>query len=195
LVNYENKVINFESASKVISKPWLIGFTEAEQNSKFSVYFNKKNKLAQTEFIINTNKHDYLVLLAIKRILHIPNKLNKINNYSLQIKTQNARSLSNIVNYYKSCFKGFKSLEFKLWSKIIYYKNKLKLEKVERLYKIILNLQNKKSSSCLYNIPKPHQQPKQKTASLYNLNINKNSNRAFSTSGKILTKNTNKNFR
>ena len=60
---------------------------------------------------------DEIVLISIKHLLHIPNKIIKINNNFVILKTTNSRSILNIINYFKNSFKGIKSLEFKLWCK------------------------------------------------------------------------------
>lgn len=48
------------------------------------------------------------------------------------LSTKNSRTISNIVKLFNSKFKGMKSLEFKLWQKANYYKDK-NLKKFSKL--------------------------------------------------------------
>ena len=74
----DNNVTNFETASKVMSKPWLIGFTESQ--GWFYLIAKSSDRLVHAFEI--TQKLDKIVLLAIKYILGInPQGTNLINKY------------------------------------------------------------------------------------------------------------------
>ena len=109
----ENNVSNFESASKIVSKAWLVGFTEAEG----SFYLVAKSQTRLVHAFEITQKLDKIVLIAIKHILGISTnvKVTKLGTYS--IVTTNSRAIENIINYYKNTMKGMKSLEYRIWSR------------------------------------------------------------------------------
>jgi hypothetical protein len=111
---------NNEEIKEVITKAWLVGFVEAAGNFVILENYGR----FKTEFKIYLHQ-DVFLLYLIKRVLHIKNniKFNKnINMFSLS--TNNSRSISNIIESFKNKFKGMKSLEFKLWQKANYYKDK-----------------------------------------------------------------------
>lgn len=108
-----NKVSDFETASKVMSKLWLIGFTEAE--GSFYLVNKSENRLVHAFEI--TQKLDEIVLIAIKYLLHISTNVQykKAGYYSLV--TTNSRAIENIIQYYKNTMKGMKSVEYRIWSR------------------------------------------------------------------------------
>jgi len=94
-------------AQKVMSKPWLIGFVEAE--GSFYLVYKEANRIVHGFGI--TQKLDVVVLEAIRHILHISTKVvykNKYNHYMLD--TTNSRAISNVSNYFLSTMKGMKVL-------------------------------------------------------------------------------------
>lgn len=108
-----NNVFNYETVSKVRSKAWLIGFTEAE--GSFYLVQKTTNRLVHAFEI--TQKLDSIVLIAIKHILGISSKvlLKKTNYYS--ISTTNSRAIEKIIKYFSNTMKGLKSLEYRIWSR------------------------------------------------------------------------------
>ena len=114
-----NKVSNFENASKVMSKSWLIGFTEAEG----SFYLVSKSSTRIVHAFEITQKLDEIVLLAIKYILHISTNVQFKKAGYYTIVTTNSRAIENIIQYYKNTMKGMKSVEYRIWSRS-YVKNK-----------------------------------------------------------------------
>lgn len=106
----DNTISNFENASKVMSKPWLIGFTEAE--GSFYLVAKSKDKLVHAFEI--TQKKDKIVLLAIKYILHINTKVQFKKSGYYTIVTTNSRAIENIIKYYGNTMKGIKSLEYRI---------------------------------------------------------------------------------
>jgi hypothetical protein len=115
----DNKVSNFESASKVISKAWLVGFTEAE--GSFYLVEKSSNRLVHAFEI--TQKLDKIVLTGIKYILGISTNVKVTKLGTCALVTTNSRAIENIIEYYKNTMKGLKSFEFNLWSRS-YYKTK-----------------------------------------------------------------------
>lgn len=109
----DNKVLNFESASKVISKPWLIGFTEAEG----SFYLVSKDKTRIVHGFEITQKLDKIVLIAIKYILGISTQVQDKKAGYFSIVTTNSRAIENIIKFYKHTMKGIKSLEYRIWAR------------------------------------------------------------------------------
>ena len=72
----DNNVTNLESASKVMSKPWLIGFTEAK--GSFYLVAKSANRLVHAFEI--TQGLDRIVYIAIKYILGISTNVKTFNN-------------------------------------------------------------------------------------------------------------------
>lgn len=102
-----------------MTKPWLIGFTEAEG----SFYLVKKSESRLVHAFEITQKLDEIVLLAIKYILHISTKVHYKKAGYYTIVTTNSRAIENIIIYYKNTMKGMKSVEYRIWSRS-YVKNK-----------------------------------------------------------------------
>ena len=72
----------------------------------------------------------------------IPNSI-KLNNNCYILTTKNTRAILNVVNFFNQKFKVIKSLEFKLWSKAKFYNDKGKINKVFKIYKILVKLRKK----------------------------------------------------
>jgi hypothetical protein len=103
-----NIVSNSNDANKVMSKAWLIGFTEAEG----SFYLVNKSKDRIVHGFEITQKLDLIVLSAIGYILGIKTS-NKKTYFT--VVTTNSRSIENIIKYYNNTMKGMKSFEFRVW--------------------------------------------------------------------------------
>ena len=103
-----NLVSNTYEANMVMSKAWLIGFTEAEG----SFYLVNKSNCRIVHGFEITQKLDLIVLSAIGYILGI--KTYSKNTYHTVV-TTNSRSIENIINYYNNTMKGMKSFEFRVW--------------------------------------------------------------------------------
>lgn len=108
IINY--KVYNTHDATLVISKYWLVGFTEAEG----SFYLVSKTSTRIVHAFEITQKLDIIVLEAISRILGI--SVSKKKTYN-SIVTTNSRAISNIIDYYSNTMKGIKSVEFRIWAR------------------------------------------------------------------------------
>lgn len=94
----------------VISKAWLVGFTEAEG----SFYLVLKGTERLVHAFELTQKQDRIVLEGIAKILHM-NVTDK-KTYSTVV-TYNKTTILHIIDYYRDTMKGMKSLEFRIWSR------------------------------------------------------------------------------
>nr|QBM09693.1 hypothetical protein [Dactylella sp.] len=122
-VNYE--VNNTNDAKSVMSKYWLIGFTEAEG----SFYLVSKDSTRIVHAFEITQKLDPIVLKSIAYILGI--NISKKKTYYTAV-TTNSRAISNIIDYYNNTMKGMKAVEFKIWARS-YVKDKGNYEKLRKL--------------------------------------------------------------
>jgi len=111
---------------------WLVGFTEAEG----SFYLVNKTSSRIVHAFEITQKLDFIVLKAISLILGI--KLVKKSTYNTVV-TTNSRAIENIISYFESCFKGMKSVEYRIWARS-YVKHKGNYEKLSKIREIIRNL-------------------------------------------------------
>jgi hypothetical protein len=105
-VNYSIK--STYDAKSIMSKYWLIGFTEAEG----SFYIVKKSTTRLVHAFEITQKLDIIVLESIAHILGI-SVINK-KTYNTVV-TTNSRAIKNIIEYYKNSMKGMKALEYRIW--------------------------------------------------------------------------------
>ena len=100
-----------ETVSGVMSKAWLVGFTE----SKGSFYIVKKDaKRMSHAFEITQKKEDQIVLKAISLILDANFQVKQTH---ASVNTTNKKSIDFIVVYFQKTMKGVKSLEFSIWSR------------------------------------------------------------------------------
>lgn len=105
-----NLVSNTNEANIVMSKAWLIGFTEAEG----SFYLVNKTNCRIVHGFEITQKLDLIVLSAIGYILGIKT-YSKHTHYT--VVTTNSRSIENIIKYFNNTMKGMKSFEFRVWAR------------------------------------------------------------------------------
>jgi len=130
-----------------MSKPWLIGFVEAE--GSFYLVYKEANRIVHGFGI--TQKLDVVVLEAIRHILHISTKVvykNKYNHYMLD--TTNSRAISNVSNYFLSTMKGMKSVEYRIWSRS-FNNHKGDFEKLYKVQEILRKLRTKRSDKLLWS--------------------------------------------
>ena len=97
-----NNVDDPKNVSKVISKNWLVGFTETQGSFYISNIMH---------FFEITRKNDDIVIKAICKIL--PISFEKKGNYCTLI-TSDKNSIEFIVNYFFKTIKGMKSLEYRI---------------------------------------------------------------------------------
>jgi hypothetical protein len=136
LKNLDLNLSTYQQIDITVSNNWLIGFIEAEGYFGIipdRIYFHMEFALTQ--------KLDKFLLELIKRKLHIPGKIINYPNSNV-LKTKNKRVIINIKDKFLDQFKGMKSLEFKLWSKALYYRE-TNLNKVHRIYSIFIKLKTK----------------------------------------------------
>lgn len=134
-----NIVSSKERASLVMSKPWLIGFTEAEG----SFFIGKKGENRYVHYFVITQKLDLIVLQAISYILNIP--LGQHKTY-FAVETSKSSRIANIIDYYSNTIKGMKSLEFRIWSRSFKKGEKYRAsERYEYLRKIQEQMRNIRS--------------------------------------------------
>lgn len=105
-----NTVSSLSDAMKVMTKSWLIGFTEAEG----SFYIVKKGPAQLVHAFEITQKLDCIVLKAIALILGL--KVTQKKTY-LTVVTTNSESIQNIADYYFQTMKGMKALEYRIWAR------------------------------------------------------------------------------
>lgn len=108
-----NKVSDYASASLVMSKAWLVGFTEAEG----SFYLVSKGPTRLVHAFEVTQKLDVIVLNSIQRLLGISTQVQfkKAGNFSLA--TTNSRAIENLIEFFHNTLKGMKSLEYRIWAR------------------------------------------------------------------------------
>ena len=105
-----NKVSETKDAKRVISKAWLIGFTEAK--GSFYLINSSKDKIVHGFKMIKILCS--IVLYAIERILGIKTNF---KNSSNTIETTNSRAIQNIIIYFNGSIKGIKSFEYRVWAR------------------------------------------------------------------------------
>jgi hypothetical protein len=116
------------SDSNIISKPWVIGFIEAE-GSLYLVNKNNNPPRMTLGFGI-TQKLDKIVLEKISSLMNLDTKIKykDKHNYYILDTTKNI-NIENIINYMNNQMIGMKSVEFKICKESLNYKgnyNKLK---------------------------------------------------------------------
>jgi len=105
-----NLVTSKTEAMIVMSKLWIIGFTEAEG----SFYIVTKEKGRMTHGFEITQKLDKIVLTSIGFILGMI--VVKKKTYFSVVST-NSKTINDIILYYYSTMKGMKSLEYRIWAR------------------------------------------------------------------------------
>ena len=144
VVNFE--VNNTNEAKLVMSKYWLIGFTEAEG----SFYLVSKTSIRIVHAFEITQKLDVIVLKAISLILGI--NIMKKRTYYVAI-TTNSRAIENIISYYHNCIKGMKAVEFRIWARS-YTNHKGNYEKLSKIREVVRNLRLTRLDKDFKNIKK-----------------------------------------
>ncbi len=127
---------NDDSLHNIMSKPWLVGFIEAEG----SFFLTKKDSKRIVHGFGLTQKLDKLVLEAMALILHISNpvRFREINNHYI-LDTTNSRAIENIIIYFKDTMKGVKSLEYRIWARS-YARNKGNYDSLHNIRNMIRKL-------------------------------------------------------
>jgi len=123
-----NSVNNTTDANLIMSKSWLVGFTEAE--GSFYLVSKSENRIVHGFGI--TQKLDSIVLVAIAHILGIKTKVKTHKNVFYMVDTTNSRAIENIIEYFESTMKGMKSLEYRIWARS-YIKHKGDFEALNKI--------------------------------------------------------------
>lgn len=105
-----NEIKDTNAAKYIMSKYWLVGFTEVE--GSFYLVSKSSNRIVHAFEI--TQKLDIIILESIAHILGISIVNKKRYN---TIVTTNSRAINNIIEYYKNTMKGMKALEYRIWAK------------------------------------------------------------------------------
>jgi len=141
----KESICSISDVDTIISKPWLIGFVEAEG----SFFFSKKDPYRLVHTFSIVQKKDEIVLRAIKYMLHIPTlvyyserrRKNRIESV-FRLQTSSSRAIENIIDYFLDAkgshvrMKGIKSLEFKIWARS-YRKHKGNFEALTKVKELI----------------------------------------------------------
>jgi hypothetical protein len=141
-----NEVNSTNDAKLVMSKYWIVGFTEAEG----SFYLVSKTPTRIVHAFEITQKLDVIVLKAISLILGI--NFVKKKTYFTTV-TTNSRAIENIISYFDSCIKGMKSVEYRIWARS-YVKHKGNFLKLVKIREIVRNLRTTRLNKEFKNIKK-----------------------------------------
>lgn len=97
----------WQSSDTILSKEWLVGFTEAEG----SFYLVQKGHTRMEHVFEITQKLDKIVLLGIASIL--PMRVYTKSTY-YSCRTTNIKSVGQVIEYFRNTMKGMKSLEYRI---------------------------------------------------------------------------------
>ena len=123
-----NKVSDYASASLVMSKAWLVGFTEAEG----SFYLVSKGPTRLVHAFEVTQKLDVIVLNSIQRLLGISTQVQFKKAGYLSLATTNSRAIENLIKFFHNTLKGMKSVEYRIWARS-YNKHKGDFKSLDRI--------------------------------------------------------------
>jgi hypothetical protein len=141
-----NNVTCLADAQAVMSKSWLVGFTEAAPWGR-SFYLVTKDLAAdqRSARIVHafeiTQKLDKIVLDAAGYLLGIQ-VITKRTYFT--VATTNAKHIANIISYYHNTMKGMKSLEYRIWARS-FNKMKVGAARFEYLTKVRNQMRNIRS--------------------------------------------------
>lgn len=122
---------------KVPCRSWIVGFTEAEG----SFYIVKKEENRYSHGFGFTQKSDSHVLKHLRSVFGIRAKVKWNKNGFWGLDTTNSRSIETLKEYYKGCFKGNRSLDYRIWTRSLKHKgNPQKLLEIQTLMRRIRKL-------------------------------------------------------
>lgn len=119
---------------KVMSKSWIIGFTEAEG----SFYIVKKDAKRLVHAFEITQKGSRIVLEAVAIIFDL--KVTDKKTYSTVV-TINSQKIQKIADYFFKTMKGMKSLEYRIWSRS-FAKNRGDFQALHKIREQMRNIRN-----------------------------------------------------
>nr|WBU10750.1 LAGLIDADG homing endonuclease [Malassezia caprae] len=131
--NITENDLTISQVHSIMSKEWLIGFTEAEG----SFYFVKKGPTRIAHCFEITQKKDKIVLVAISLILDM--KVVAKKDYYACL-TTNRKSIDRVIDYFFGTMKGMKSLEYRIWSRS--YRKSTTFEDLVKVQTMIRNIRN-----------------------------------------------------
>lgn len=136
--NVNNQVTSILDAMSVMTKSWLIGFTEAEG----SFYIVKKGPLRLVhafEITLARASLDKIILEAIALILGI--KVTTKKTY-MRVVITNSKSIENIICYYFKTMKGMKALEYRIWARSFNKKASGGFEYMTKIQNLMRNIRS-----------------------------------------------------
>lgn len=119
-------VNSVQEALKVLSKSWLIGFTESEG----SFYIVKKGPRRLVHAFEITQKLDIIILKAIAYIFQT--KVIRKKTYNTVV-VSTLTKVQHIISYFNNTMKGMKPLEFRIWAR--------SFNSLEKDFNYLLNIQ------------------------------------------------------
>lgn len=127
----KNAVTSISDANQVMTKSWLVGFTEAEGRfhllNKQAIDKDKKQVKIVHAFEM-TQKRDQIVIEAAAQLLGIKVRIKKTDFTAY---ADSLRDIPNIIHFYHHTMKGMKSLEYRIWARSF---NKMKIGNKRSLY-------------------------------------------------------------
>lgn len=139
--NVNNQVTSILDAMSIMTKSWLIGFTEAEG----SFYIVKKGPLRLVHAFEITCppsgglQLDKIVLEAIALILDL--KVTTKKTY-MTVVTTNSKSIEYIISYYFKTMKGMKALEYRIWARSFNKKTSGGFEYMTKIQNLMRNIRS-----------------------------------------------------
>lgn len=106
-----NNVTSITEAISVVSKPWLVGFTEAE--GSFYITQKSAGRLVHG-FAITQKQSEVIVISALALMFKVSVKVKKTY---IAIDTTNSVAVAYIADYFFNTMKGMKSLEYRIWAR------------------------------------------------------------------------------
>ena len=136
-----NIVTSLSDAKQVMTKSWLVGFTEAE--GSFYLFTKDVNRIAHAFEI--TQKLDKIVLDAVAQLLGIKVRIKKTYFTAY---ADSLRDIPNIIHFFNNTMKGMKALEYRIWARSF---NKMKTGTERFIYLTKVRNQMRKIRSIRLN--------------------------------------------
>lgn len=139
-----NKITSINDAKAVMTKSWLVGFTEAEG----SFYLFKKDTERIAHAFEITQKLDKIVLDAVAQLLGAKVLIKKTH---FTVYASSLRDIPNIIAYFHNTMRGMKSLEYRIWARSF---NKMKKgqERFTYLTKVQDQMRNIRSGASSFRL-------------------------------------------
>ena len=105
-------------------------------------YITKKEDKRYSPGFGITQKLDGHILERIRKELGIKTRIRMKRGYYI-LDTTNSRAIGNIKDYFEGILISKKNVEYKIWSKAVYYNKKGKKEKMERYQRMLRRYREK----------------------------------------------------